>query len=37
MPVRFVFDIFLPPTVRNPCAQTCSGGSIPAAMSIAGQ
>ena len=23
MPVAFVFDIFCPPTVRNPCAHTC--------------
>ena len=37
MPVRFVFDIFLPPTVRKPCAHTCVGGSTPAAISIAGQ
>ena len=37
IPVAFVFDIFLPPTVRKPCAQTCIGGSTPAAINIAGQ
>ena len=37
IPVAFVFDIFLPPTVRKPCAQTCIGGSTSAAINIAGQ
>ena len=37
MPVRLVLDIFLPPTVRKPCAQTCFGGSTPAAINMAGQ
>ena len=37
MPVSFVFDIFSPPTSSQPWAKTVRGGSMPAAMSIAGQ
>ncbi len=37
MPVAFVFDIFRPPTVRNPWAHTCVGGSTSPAISMAGQ
>ena len=37
IPVRLVFDIFFPPTVRNPWAHTCVGGSTPPAINMAGQ
>ena len=37
MPVRADLDIFSPPTSRKPCTAMRAGGSIPAAISSAGQ